>query len=87
VSNPTDRWYCRKCEDLTPHLHLHDTAHGIEMAHMVGTERYVCRVCELVTFSRDEGWNHFDWWLDKRTSDIDADIDADANPKGRVIDD
>lgn len=65
MTNPTNRWYCRKCEDLTEHAHLHDAAHGIEGTHMTGSERYECAACRLVTRARDEGWNHFEWWFDE----------------------
>lgn len=57
--NLTNRWFCRACDDIEPHTHWHDTAHGIVETHMAGTERFVCDVCGLTTHARDEGSRHF----------------------------
>jgi hypothetical protein len=62
--NPDNRFYCLMCEDLTPHEHWHDTAHGIAETHMVGSERFVCKQCGRTTHRNDEGWNHFKWECD-----------------------
>lgn len=65
-TNKTNKWYCRRCEDITEHKHWHDAAHGIEGTHMAGSERYVCKTCNLTTHVHDEGANHFIFTLDTK---------------------
>lgn len=36
---------CPKCKKDVKPKHLHDTAHGLSMTHMTGSERYKCLEC------------------------------------------
>jgi hypothetical protein len=56
--------HCLACGAVTPHRHLHDTAHGIIATHMVGTERFVCTVCDRTTFAYSDGADTFRFVLD-----------------------
>ena len=56
--------FCRTCNELTAHNHIHDTAHGIPETHMVGTERFTCKQCGLTTYASDEGASNFVFTLD-----------------------
>jgi hypothetical protein len=58
---------CRKCEDVTPHRHLHDTAHGVAGTHMEGTERFVCSECGCTTYAFNNPGT-FTFTLDKAAS-------------------
>ena len=44
---------CPKCKKETEHRHMHDTAHGISETHMVGSERYECRICGYNMYKKE----------------------------------
>ena len=44
---------CPKCKKETEHRHMHDTAHGISETHMVGSERYECRICGYSMYKKE----------------------------------
>ena len=56
---------CFGCEKVTSHEHLHDCAPGIPETHMVGSERFVCVLCEHVTFAGSDGASRFPFTFDK----------------------
>jgi len=56
--------HCLKCETVTEHWHLHDTAHGIPDTHMAGSERFTCKVCKRSTFAHSPDAGTFKFVLD-----------------------
>jgi hypothetical protein len=56
---------CFGCGNVTAHQHLHDCAHDIPEAHMVGSERFVCELCGHVTFAGSDGASRFPFTFDK----------------------
>ena len=60
---------CFGCEKVTSHEHLHDCAPGIPETHMVGSERFVCVLCEHVTFAGSDGASRFPFTFDKVAAD------------------
>jgi hypothetical protein len=47
--------FCSQCKRITPHRHIHDTAHGIAETHMTGTERYECVYCRWSIHKEERG--------------------------------
>jgi hypothetical protein len=56
--------HCLSCNAETPHLHLHDCAHGIPETHMAGSERFECTACGRMTFAHSDGADTFRFALD-----------------------
>jgi hypothetical protein len=56
---------CFGCGKVTAHRHVHDCAHDIPEAHMAGSERFVCELCEHVTFAGSDGASRFPFTFDK----------------------
>ena len=56
---------CFGCGNVTAHQHLHDCADGIAETHMVGSERFVCELCEHVTRADSDGADRFPFTFDK----------------------
>jgi hypothetical protein len=56
---------CFGCGKVTSHQHLHDCAHDIPETHMAGSERFICELCEHVTFAGSDGASRFPFTFDK----------------------
>jgi hypothetical protein len=56
---------CFGCGNVTAHQHVHDCAHDIPETHMAGSERFVCELCEHVTFAGSDGASRFPFTFDK----------------------
>jgi hypothetical protein len=56
---------CFGCGNVTAHRHVHDCAHDIPETHMAGSERFVCELCEHVTFAGSDGASRFPFTFDK----------------------
>jgi len=63
------RYHCVKCNALTIHAHLHDTAYNIPETHMTGSERFVCEQCYHETRVNDAPPGVFPFFFDKRKQD------------------
>ena len=62
------KYHCVKCDALTTHIHLHDTAYNIPETHMAGTERYVCEACYHTTHVNDAPTGAFPFYLEQTSS-------------------
>jgi hypothetical protein len=58
------RHHCLSCAAVTPHLHLHDCAHGIPETHMAGSERFQCVPCGRITLAHSPDADTFSFVLD-----------------------